>query len=95
MPSVKEYLTSPDFKNIQLGIELNLYSREIIQLADFYRANQGMFMCFYDFTNKISRAFRLSGVVIDATFLDYEDFEIFNERLESIFGIKIYYAVSY
>ena len=92
--SIRKLINSPDFKNIQLAIELNLYSREIRGLADFYKGNRGKWMDFYEFTDKFSRLCYREGIKLDVTFNDYGAFETFSEYLAGILDIKIYYGGS-
>ena len=89
--SIRQMINSPDFKNIQLAIELNLFSKEIKELSDFYNANKGKSMNFYDFVGKFSRLRDRANIKIDVAFDDYGDFERFSERIASILGIKIYH----
>ena len=89
--SIRQMINSPDFKNIQLAIELNLFSKEIRELSDFYNANKGKSMNFYNFVDKFSRLRDRVNIKIDVAFDDYGDFERFSERIASILGIKIYH----
>ena len=89
--SIRQMINSPDLKNIQLAIELNLFSKEIRELSDFYNANKGKSMNFYNFVDKFSRLRDRANIKIDVAFDDYGDFERFSERIASILGIKIYH----